>query len=200
MENILKLALTIGQSVSEFARQLSPLAIPSDTQLVQRVQQGESQAFGELVKRYQSFVFRQAYAYLRDNESAKDAAQEVFVKAYEGLPYLSNTLIFKSWLYQICKNHCLNLLRRKKIEYEYELNANSNNSQNDIALENLLQRLIDSLEEDYREVIILRYYQQLKYEEIAVILGIPQSSVKIRLFRARKALKTMIGNKADDLR
>jgi RNA polymerase sigma-70 factor (ECF subfamily) len=146
MDNILKLALTFGQSVSDFARQLSPLAIPGDTQLVERARQGETQAFGELVKRYQSFVFRQSYAYLRNNESAKDAAQEVFIKAYESLPYLSNALTFKSWLYQICKNHCLNLLRRKKIEADYELNTNKDNLQNDVALENLLQRLIGNLE------------------------------------------------------
>jgi RNA polymerase sigma factor (sigma-70 family) len=199
MESIIKIAVFAGQSVKDFARKIVPIVIPDDQSLVVMSKEGNERAFGELVKRHQQFIIRQAYAYLGDNESAKDAAQEVFVKAYEGLPYLENDQVFKSWLYRICRNHCLNLARRRKIENGYQLDSpGAEKSNPDTKL--ILRKGIKRLDELSQEILILRYYNDMRYEEIAEFLNIPLSSVKIRLFRAKKSLKAILGESENELR
>ncbi len=193
MESIIKIASLTGQSVKEFARRIIPIVIPDDEALVIASREGDEKAFGELVKRYQQFVIRQAYGYLGDNESAKDAAQDIFIKAYEGLPYLENERIFKSWLYRIGRNHCLNLVHRRKIEEDHKvIPEGTSNPNTDLKL--VIRKQIGHLAEKDREILILRYFQDLKYEEIADLLNIPLSSVKVRLHRAKQSLKISLGD------
>ena len=199
MESIIKIASLAGQSVKEFARKIIPIVIPDDESLVIASRGGDERAFGELVKRYQQFVIRQAYGYLGDNESAKDAAQDIFIKAYEGLPYLENARIFKSWLYRIGRNHCLNLVHRRKVEDDYKVIPGAS-SNPDIDLKLIVRKQIGRLDENDREILILRYFQDLKYEEIAKLLNIPLSSVKVRLHRAKQSLKLSLGRSADEVR
>jgi RNA polymerase sigma-70 factor (ECF subfamily) len=199
MESIIKIAAFAGQSVKDFARKIVPIVIPDDQSLVLMSKEGNERAFGELVKRHQQFIIRQAYAYLGDNESAKDAAQEVFVKAYEGLPYLENDQVFKSWLYRICRNHCLNLARRRKIENGYQLDSPVAEKSNP-GTKLILRKSIKRLDELSQEILILRYYNDLRYEEIAEFLNISLSSVKIRLFRAKNSLKAILGESNNELR
>jgi RNA polymerase sigma-70 factor (ECF subfamily) len=199
MESIIKIASLAGQSVKEFARGIVPIVILDDESLVIASREGDDKAFGELVKRYQQFVIRQAYGYLGDSESAKDAAQDVFIKAYEGLPYLENARIFKSWLYRIGRNHCLNLVHRRKIEDDHRVICDSTSDPNTV-LKVMVREKINRLDEKDREIIIMRYYQDLKYEEIAELLDIPLSSVKIRLYRAKQALKAILEGIPDEVR
>jgi RNA polymerase sigma factor (sigma-70 family) len=199
MESIIKIAALAGQSVKDFARKIVPIVIPDDQALVLLAKDGDEKAFGELVKRYQQFIIRMAYAYLGDNESAKDAAQDIFMKAYEGLPYLENDLIFKSWLYRIGRNHCLNLARRRKIENNYEADPEICQATN-IDIKIILRKGIGRLDEVSQEILVLRYYHDLKYEEISELLAIPLSSVKIRLFRAKKSLKAVLGESNHEVR
>jgi RNA polymerase sigma factor (sigma-70 family) len=198
MESIIKIAAIAGQSVKQFARKIVPIVIPDDHTLVLSAKEGDEKAFGELVKRYQQFVVRMAHTYLGDNESAKDAAQDIFVKAYEGLPYLENDLIFKSWLYRIGRNHCLNLVRRRKIESNYQADSEFGQPA-DIDIKIILRTGIGRLDEVSQEILTLRYYHDLKYEEISELLAIPLSSVKIRLFRAKKSLKAVLGESKDEV-
>jgi RNA polymerase sigma-70 factor (ECF subfamily) len=199
MESIIKIAAFAGQSVRDFARKIVPEVIPDDRSLVILAKEGNERAFGELVKRYQQFIIRQAYAYLGDNESAKDAAQEVFVKAYEGLPYLENDQVFKSWLYRICRNHCLNLARRRKIENSHQIESPAVEKSN-LDTKLILRKGIKRLDESSREILILRYYHDMRYDEIAAFLDIPPSNVKIRLFRAKKTLKAVLRESGHELR
>jgi RNA polymerase sigma-70 factor (ECF subfamily) len=164
----------------------------SDSQLIARARAGDGEAFGEIVRRYQGFVHRQAWGYLQDNEAAKDAAQDVFVTAYEGIPYLREDSALRRWLYRICRNHCLNVIRRRKLERRLGPEV-PDGVMSHVALRVALREVISALREPYREVVILRYYQDLTYEEIAHILDISISNVKIRLFRAKNALKRMLG-------
>jgi RNA polymerase sigma-70 factor, ECF subfamily len=199
MDSVIKIAIAAGHSVKDFARRITPFVIPNDNELLRLAKSGDTRAFSELVKRHQQFIIRQAYAYLGDNESARDAAQEIFIKAFEGLPYLENTLTFKSWLYRITKNHCLNMLRRRKIETgqsEYDLITQPT----DVSLKHRLMKAIRQLEESHQEILILRYYQDMKYEEIAEFLDISLGSVKIRLFRAKKELKAILGDTKSEMR
>ncbi len=164
-----------------------------DSQLLTYAKEGDNEAFSELVRRHQNFIFKFARGYLNDNEAAEDITQDVFIKAYQGLPYFKNESQFSSWLYKICKNHCLNQLRRRKLEGNTEI-ENVNHNDPDLSTKVKLKSIIGNLSDEYREIVILRYYEDLKYEQIARILNIPLSSVKIRLFRAKAELKKMIGS------
>jgi len=189
---VYQIADLVGGGVKNIARNFQAKMTVSDAQLLSRAKEGDDAAFNELVRRHQDFVYRAALGYLHDRESAKDAVQEVFIKAYRGMPYFQSDSQFTTWLYKICKNYCLNLLRRQKLENETEP-AVSNMSENNLALELRLKKMIESLSEEHREIISLRYYQDLKYGQIARLLDIPLSTVKIRLFRAKAELKTLVG-------
>jgi RNA polymerase sigma-70 factor (ECF subfamily) len=171
----------------------------SDSQLIARARDGDDEAFSEIVGRYQGFVYRQAWGYLRDDEAAKDATQEVFVTAYQGISYLRKNSALRRWLYRVCRNHCLNVIRRRKLEHGLRP-EDSDAVKPDMALLVTLRERISDLDDPYREVIILRYYQDLSYTEIAQVLDISIDNVKTRLFRAKNTLKRMLGEKTDEMR
>lgn len=171
----------------------------TDSRLIARARDGDDEAFGEIVERYQGFVYRQAWGYLEDSEAAKDATQEVFVTAYQGISYLRQDSALRRWLYRICRNHCLNVIRRRKLEHDHRPEAPAE-VRSDVPLRITLRRMISYLDDPYREVVILRYYHDLKYEEIAQVLDISVDSVKIRLFRAKRRLKEMLGDKSNEMR
>jgi RNA polymerase sigma-70 factor (ECF subfamily) len=165
-------------------------ALP-ESQLVERSKHGDRDAFGEIVRRYQAFVYRQAWAYLRDDDAARDIAQDVFIKAYRSLRYLRGDEALRPWLYRICRNRCLNVIRRRRVEGE-SVHKPVVAGNSDVTLRLTLQRSISRLDDPYREVVMLRYYNDLTYGEIAGVLGISISNVKVRLFRAKKMLKAML--------
>lgn len=203
MEAFSQLVGVANTGVKRIARQIRSKLVLSDSQLISRAKDGDRDAFGELVRRRQDFVFRQALAYLQNEEAAKDATQEVFIKAYQGLAYFKNESecqkpsAFSAWLYRICKNHCLNILRRMKLEVVVDCDMDRIN-QSDLPQVGRLKKIIAGLRDEYREVIILRYYQDLKYDQIAQILDVPLSTVKIRLFRAKNELKKVFNK--DEMR
>jgi len=171
----------------------------SDSQLIARAKDGDDEAFSEIVRRYQDFVYRQAWSYLRDDDAAKDAAQEVFVTAYQGIPYLRKDSALRRWLYRVCRNHCLNVIRHQKIEHRLRP-EDPDAVKPDMALLVTLRERISALDDPYREVIILRYYHDLSYVEIAQVLDITIDNVKTRLFRAKNMLKRMLGERTDEMR
>jgi RNA polymerase sigma-70 factor (ECF subfamily) len=184
--------------VKRAANHIQSRLVLSDSELITRAKDGDDDAFGEIVRRYQGFVYRQAWGYLRDDEAAKDAAQQVFVTAYEGIRYLRQEPALRRWLYRICRNRCLNIVRRQKLERKLRPEP-PDKVNSDVALRVTLREVISRLDDPYREVVILRYYNDLTYDEIAEVLNISISNVKIRLFRAKKTLKTMLGEKTDEM-
>ncbi len=196
---VYQLACLIATNVKISTKYIQSRLTLSDSQLVTRAKKGDDEAFCEIVRRYQRFVYRQAWAYLNDDEAAKDAAQDVFLIAYEGIPYLRENTALRRWLYQICRNHCLNIIRRRKLERELRPEV-PEKSKSNMALRIILRGMISDLNDPYREVIILRYYHDLTYEQIAQVLDISLSTVKTRLFRAKKTLKRMIGEENDEMR
>ena len=192
MATVYSLTILVGAGIKKATRYIQSKIVLTDFDLIARAQDGDNDAFNELVCRHQDFVYRQALSYLHDRDSAKDAAQEVFIKAYHGLAYFQSNSLFQAWLYRICKNYCLNIIRRLKIEENARFES-VDSINPDLPLQLRLKKIISKLDEDYREIIILRYYQDLKYDEIARLLSISISTVKIRLFRAKKMLKDTIG-------
>ncbi|GAB4419733.1 MAG: sigma-70 family RNA polymerase sigma factor [Anaerolineae bacterium] len=176
----------------------------SDSLWVQKTLAGDPQAFGELVRRYERDVFNLAYRMLNERGEAEDAAQEAFMRAYVNLDRYDPERPFKTWLLSITSNHCIDRLRRRRLTWlsleeplpphpaltsdvpgpEEALLTSERNL--------LVQEMLANLSPDYRLAVILRYWYDLSYAEIAEMLGTTESAIKSRLFRARQAL-------ADDL-
>jgi RNA polymerase sigma-70 factor, ECF subfamily len=167
-----------------------------DRAAVQAALGGDQLAFGELVARYQSAVYNMAYRMLGDPTEAEDAAQEVFVRAWNQLHTFQLDRRFSTWLLSIASHYCIDLLRRRKPTAPLDdvaLYVESNDpAPEEVALQSeqsaTVKRLLDSLPDKYRSVTVLRYYNDLSYDEIAQITGLTESAVKTQLHRARRML------------
>lgn len=172
----------------------------SDSLWVQRTLAGDPQAFGELVRRYERDVFNLAYRMLNERGEAEDAAQEAFMRAYVNLDRYDPERPFKTWLLSITSNHCIDRLRRRRLTWlslEEPLPPHPALTSNipgpeEAMLTNernlLVQEMLAGLSPDYRLAVVLRYWYDLSYAEIAEMLGTTESAIKSRLFRARQAL------------
>ncbi len=181
-----------------------------ERQLIERTLAGDEAAFGQLVKTYQVAVFNIAYRMLGDREEARDVAQEAFWRAHRGLAGFDLDRPLAPWLYRIVTNLSLNQIRRKTppmISLDSPLPGQPADAAPpqvpDLAMgppDQLLQAeaqaqirgAILALPPVDRAVIELRHYQALSYEEIATVLDTSLSSVKSRLFRARRKLCDML--------
>ncbi len=172
-----------------------------EKELVRRSQEGDGEAFGQLIERYKSKVFNLAYGMIGDRSEADDLAQDVFIKAYYALPKFQFRSEFGTWLYRIAVNHVRDYLRKNKHRLDelsiHELGetipAASGSSFEDRQLADkrraLVQTALRRLPEKYRTILVLRDMQELPYEEISHILAISPGTVDSRLHRARKKLR-----------
>ena len=183
---------------------------PADADVVERARAGDHAAFQVLVERYQARAYRLALRVLRDEEQAKDAVQDAFLKVYGSLDRFEGRSGFYTWLYRIVMNQCLDRKRRDRSDREVEWNdevasasvpevgappvAGSAGAAPDQAAERsqlreLMRTAIESLPEDARRTIQLREIDGLSYKEIADALGIPKGTVMSRLHYARRRLQ-----------
>lgn len=168
--------------------------------LVQRTLAGDQQAFGELVRRFERDVFNLTYRMLNERTEAEDAAQEAFLRAYTNLERYDQGRSFKTWILSIASNHCIDRIRRRRLTWlsleeplppHPALASDAPNPEEETLTNErnlLVQGLLDSLNPDYRLAVVLRYWYDLSYAEIAEMLETTESAVKSRLFRARQAL------------
>lgn len=187
----------VGDNVKKTAQKLKARFTTTDSQLLEKAKKRDTEAFSELVRRNQNFVYRTALGYIQDSETAKDVTQDVFLKAYKGLPYFRDDSQFTTWLYKICKNQCLNLIRHRKLENGDRIEGDES-EESQIPLKVSMKKMIALLEDEFQEIIMLRYFQDLKYDEIARYLDIPISTVKIRLYRAKRKLKKLYGDRENN--
>jgi RNA polymerase sigma-70 factor (ECF subfamily) len=163
---------------------------------VQAALQGDQGAFGDLVTRYQSAVYNMAYRMLGNPTDAEDAAQEVFVRAWNQLHTFQLDRRFSTWLLSIASHHCIDVLRRRKPSAPLDGVALYVQSNEPAPIERVMQSeqrdtvraLLNTLPDKYRSVTVLRYYNDLSYEEIARVTGLTESAVKTQLHRARRML------------
>jgi RNA polymerase sigma-70 factor, ECF subfamily len=166
----------------------------NEAALVQRCLTGDAEAFEPLVKAYQAPLFNVALRMLGTPEDARDATQTAFVRAYEHLDSYDPRHKFFTWIYRILMNECLNVLRARRPNEPVpeDLAGEYRGDQLDpIDAEKrrkAIQNAILALPVDYRQVIVLRHFGELSYEEIAATVGIPVKTVKSRLFSARQRL------------
>lgn len=166
----------------------------SDCDLILRARRGETEAFGELVTRYQTSVFNVCYRFLHERGEAEDMAQETFMRAYDRIHTFEIERKFGPWIRRVAANVCLNHLEAQHITAELDEERDSNETQKPETVVEIRERseqirhVLASLPPRYRAVVELRHYQQMSYDEIAAELQIPLSDVKSHLFRARKLL------------
>ena len=171
---------------------------PDDESLVQRSAGGDLEAFETLVTRYQRVLFKVALRMLGDHADASDATQAALVKAYQNLGSFDPRFRFFSWIYRILLNECLNTRRsRRKHEQEAAALGLAGPGTPLDALERVerrqrVQKALLALPEDYRQVVVLRHFAELSYDEIAATLAIPATVVKSRLYTARQRLAAML--------
>lgn len=166
---------------------------------IEEARTGNKQSFSRLVEAYQRPVYNLTYRMLGTPEEAEDAAQEAFLRAYARLGQYDPNHKFSTWLFSIANHHCIDRLRkRRKTLISIDDNPVLQNLQHEAPEpeENLLdaeragelQALLTQLEPDYRTPLVLRYWEEYSYEEIAQSMELTVSAVKSRLFRARKQM------------
>jgi len=173
----------------------SPTVTIADLELITLAQQGDRQAFGELVMRYRERVIGVVYRMCGDSQLAEDAAQEAFIRAWQQLPRYQPRAPFQSWLYRIALNRATDVLRADRetadvddlplVAQELEPEAAAERN----ALHEQVQQAVLALPEASRSVLILREYEGLSYKEIAETLDIPLGTVMSRLNYARGRLR-----------
>lgn len=202
---------TIVHHLRLAAHHAPPLHDADEAAVIERAVAGDERAFAELVARYQTAVFNLAYRMLGDAGEAEDAAQEVFLRIYRRLATYDAEHRFSTWVLSIASHYCIDLLRRKR-PWLVPLENISNwmrartrgpeASALAVEQQDTMRTLLAKLPEHYRLVLLLRYWHDLGYEEIAQVVGLPVSTIKARLHRARNALAALVngdGRLADAL-
>ena len=169
-----------------------------DAALVRQCLAGDNRAFDALVKKYHKPLYHLALRMVRDPDDAMDVVQGVFVKAYQKLGSFDDQHEFFSWIYRITINESINFANRSKRSEEYQsgetvaLAPTQETARDASALSEEIGEAIAMLKLDYRIVIVLKHYNDFSYQEMADVLGIPEKTVKSRLFSARQQLKEIL--------
>ncbi len=176
-----------------------------DRALVARILEGESDRFTELVRRYEKRLINYVYRITHRYEEAHDLAQEIFVKVYLALDRYDPKYQFSTWLFRIAQNASIDALRKRSLpevplarptddephkEREFaDTGVSPYRALKNKQLGAAIERAVEKLPPDYRELIQLRHFAELSYEEIASMKRLPLGTVKNKLFRARNLLK-----------
>jgi len=181
-----------------------------DEQLAFEAQQGNTQAFADLVDRHKGRVYRTLFQVVGNDQDAQDLAQEVFLKVYRSLAGYRGDAAFTTWLHRLTLNLAFDWLRaRKRRPLQVPLEpppdpderparelASPDESPEELALRHdrhrQLHKTIQELPDDYREVVMLHHFHHLSYQQIAERLDAPVRTIETRLYRARLLLKKML--------
>jgi len=184
----------------------------TDKDLVRRVTRGDHEAFNQLVRRWERKLFNYAYRLTGNREDALDICQDTFTRAYEQILQLKEAEKFSFWLFRIARNFSISHYRRER---NYPKSNSVDDRENDLDLENLLastppvriegglgfepdelrlivEKALDQLPFEQREVIVLKVFEGLKFSEIAEISDCPVSTVKSRLYLGMDVLRRIL--------
>ena len=179
-----------------------------DQEIIRRVLAGEKKAYAELVNRHKDKAMTLAMRMLRNREDAEEALQDAFVRAFHALPRFEWKASFSTWFYRIVYNVCATALGKKEEVYEIslqeeeerEIELPSDELTPDVEYEStefheIVTDEIGKLPEAYASVVTLFFVQEMSYEEIVAVTGLPLGTVKVRLFRARMMLRESIASR-----
>ena len=170
----------------------------SDEKLILRFQEGDINAYNELVKRYKDRLLNFVFRYFNNVEPAEDVVQDTLIKLYTHASYYKNVAKFSTWIFTIAKNNALTELRKNKrkktdslwtddgkfIDISSKEESLESKVQNEIAIDQL-NKFLNEIPENFRIAVVLRDFQELSYEEISKILEIPIGTIKSRINRGR---------------
>jgi RNA polymerase sigma factor (sigma-70 family) len=181
----------------------------NDLMVVDRAREGDQKAYAELMERYKDSIYFMSLKMVNNKDDAMDLAVDTFAKAFKNLEKFKPDFAFSTWLFRIATNNCIDFIRKKKLK-TYSIESFSEENGNDIPFQiksdalnpeeksiknqqaKELRMIIDSLPQRYRNLIILRYFDELSYLEIAEQLDLPLGTVKAQMFRARDLLSNIL--------
>ncbi|MDP4180034.1 MAG: sigma-70 family RNA polymerase sigma factor [Bacillota bacterium] len=169
----------------------------SDVELINRCIKGDQDAFSEIVSRYKRLVFKVVFNIINNEHEVNDISQEVFLKVYKNLRSYNPEYKFSTWIVKVATNHCLDTVRKKKVDSLSIEEAADVSDKNDTPEESYIRKekvqrireAISELPEKYRVPIILFHQNGLSYEEMMKVMNEPITIIKNRLYRARLMLK-----------
>jgi RNA polymerase sigma-70 factor (ECF subfamily) len=176
----------------------------TDEEVVVLVQNGNKDAYGEVLNRFEPKIKKYAYRFFRDKEEITDMVQDVFIKAYINLQSYNSTMRFNPWIYRIAHNEFVNKIAWKSIRKLVPIDSDeliplAISAPEDVMRDALqedekriMEEYLSQLDDKYKTPIILFYYQDLSYEEISDVLQIPPNTVGVRIKRGKDRLKAII--------
>jgi len=181
----------------------------SDYELIDDAINGNEDAFGIIMGRYENSLYGLIFKMVRNHEETQDLVQEAFIKSYNALESFNKQYSFSTWLFKIASNNCIDHLRKRRLKttsidapirtdegsITQDIPDNSYSPERDSLRNEMfdsVNSIIEELPEKYKKVINLRHKEDKSYEEIAQALDIPIGTVKARIFRAREILKKSI--------
>lgn len=165
-----------------------------DAGAIKRCQQGDREAFRHLVETYQKRAVAHAVAILFDRDDAEDAVQEAFIDAFKAIGTFDTTRTFYQWFYVLLRNRCYKLTARRRPAAsldDIQLLAAQPGPDDETRL--ALEHALRSLTPEEREIVSLKYFSGLSYDELAAHLQVPRGTVMSRLFYARRRLQEKLG-------
>lgn len=189
-----------------------------DYMLVCRAREnGDQRAYADLMRMYKEPIYLMLLKMTNNPTEADDLTIEAFGKAFSSLHLYTPTHAFSTWLFSIATNNCVDFIRKKRLQtvylddmhnstgdevYEFPIPSEAHNPEEAIISQqrvNLLREVVKQLKPRYRQLVELRYFEELSYEEIAEQLNLPLGTVKVQLFRARDLLYNILSNQKDSI-
>ena len=180
----------------------------NDYNLVLKAREGDQKAYADLMHRYKDSIFFMVLKMVNNREDAMDLTIETFAKAFEKLDKYQPDFAFSTWLFRVATNNCIDFIRKRKLnttsinlmysaegdEFELQIKADILDPEETSILKQqkeVINLLLETLPTRYRNLVTLRYLEELSYEEIAVELDLPLGTVKAQLYRARDLLSNI---------
>lgn len=189
-----------------------------DLKLIKRaLDQGDTTAYNELMKLYRDPLYFMLLEKVGDQELAKDLTIEALGKAFKKLHMYTPNYTFSTWLFTVARNNCIDYLRKNKIKTtsidQFTIDNDGKKNKIDIPSDELnpegilirkqkiaiLRQVVDKLKPKYRELVKLRYFKEMSYEEISTLLQIPIGTVKAQLYRSREQLFQIVSGSKDSI-
>lgn len=186
------------------------MILDDDQVLIKKILEGQKSSFEELMKKYNKKIFGFIFRMVRDEEIAIELTQDFFIKIFNVLAKYNFEYKFSTWAYRICYNLVIDYVRKNQTYIDsldddsvsQKQMLESDNYSGEDGFEKLAKqevrdyiwKVVDAIPVKYKELILLRYLQGLKYDEIANITELPVGTVKNRIFKAKEILKTEIEN------
>lgn len=184
------------------------MTINNDQLYIDKVLQGDTNAFSFLIEKYKDMVFTLAIRVTKSREEAEEVSQDSFIKAFKSLDRFKGDAKFSTWLYKIAYNNCMDRVKKNARKYntgtidevvENRIKATDDTMQTIERKERaeLMQLCLQELPEDERSILWMFYYEELSLKEIIEVTSLSQANLKVKLHRARKKLLAVVQEKVE---